>query len=159
MPEVSAADTGSARAADGGTAVTGYRGARCGCPDSLAMVSAQVCGTRDAIANGPQSVAGSGNLTVVERRARQEPAAWQHQAGVIPARANCFQGRAEVVRLRQALAEGGTAVVSQVLAGMGGVGKTQLAADYARYAQEMGRADVLVWIKAADSTAAVSGNG
>ncbi|WP_159104101.1 hypothetical protein [Streptomyces sp. CdTB01] len=81
VPEMSAADTGSARAADGGTA--GRRdggdrlpGARCGGPDSLAMVSAQVCGTGDAIANGPHSVAGSGNLTVVERRARQEPAAW-----------------------------------------------------------------------------------
>ncbi|MER5603987.1 hypothetical protein [Streptomyces sp. NPDC002265] len=56
------------------------------------------------------------------------PAALPHQVGVIPARANCFQDRAEVARLQQALAGGGTAVVGQVLAGMGGVGKTQLAA-------------------------------
>ncbi|MFD7879906.1 tetratricopeptide repeat protein [Streptomyces sp. NPDC059766] len=87
------------------------------------------------------------------------PAALPHQVGVIPARANCFQDRAEVARLQQALAGGGTAVVGQVLAGMGGVGKTQLAADYARHAQEAGTVDVLVWITAATSTAVAAGYG
>ncbi|MER7841922.1 tetratricopeptide repeat protein [Streptomyces sp. NPDC096040] len=158
VPEVSAADTGNAHAVDGGTAVTGHREPAAGL-GAAAMVSVQVRGTGDAIANGPHAVAVSGNLTVVERRARQEPASWPHQVGVIPARANCFQDRAEVARLRQALAEGGTAVVGQVLAGMGGVGKTQLAADYARHAQETGTVDVLVWITAASSTAAASGYG
>ncbi|WP_265560307.1 FxSxx-COOH system tetratricopeptide repeat protein [Streptomyces hygroscopicus] len=74
---------------------------------------------------------------------------------MIPPRAQCFQDRAEVARLRTALAGGGTAVIGQVLAGMGGVGKTQLAADYARHAQESGAVDVLVWITA-DSAAAVA---
>ncbi|MGW1498874.1 tetratricopeptide repeat protein [Streptomyces mirabilis] len=87
------------------------------------------------------------------------PARWPHQVGVIPGRAQSFQHRAEVGRLRQALAGGGTAVVGQVLAGMGGVGKTQLAADYARHAQETGAADVLVWITADNNTAAASGYG
>ncbi|MFG2437969.1 tetratricopeptide repeat protein [Streptomyces sp. NPDC048508] len=94
-------------------------------------------------------------------------AAWPHQVGVIPPRAECFQNRAEATRLRQALAGGGTAVVGQpqaapvggVLAGMGGVGKTQLAADYARTAWSASEVDVLVWITASDSTAVTSGYG
>ncbi|MFD6822747.1 FxSxx-COOH system tetratricopeptide repeat protein [Streptomyces sp. NPDC060085] len=94
-------------------------------------------------------------------------AAWPHQVGVIPPRAECFQDRAEAARLRQALAGGGTAVVGQpqaapadgVLAGMGGVGKTQLAADYARTAWAASEVDVLVWITASDSTTVASAYG
>ncbi|MEV7393376.1 FxSxx-COOH system tetratricopeptide repeat protein, partial [Streptomyces sp. NPDC091215] len=93
------------------------------------------------------------------------PAALPHQVGVIPSRAGCFQDRAEAARLRQALAGGGTTVVSSaggvlaggVLAGMGGVGKTQLAADYARSAWRAGELDVLVWINASNATQAASG--
>ncbi|MER6319993.1 tetratricopeptide repeat protein, partial [Streptomyces sp. NPDC001581] len=51
---------------------------------------------------------------------------------------------------------GGTAVLCQVLTGMGGVGKTQLAADYAHTAWESGEVDVLVWITASTRTAIVS---
>ncbi|MBK3567379.1 tetratricopeptide repeat protein [Streptomyces sp. MBT62] len=85
------------------------------------------------------------------------PASWPHQVGVLPGRAQSFQHRAEVQRLRQALAGGGTAVVGQVLTGMGGVGKTQLAADYARSAWHADEVDVLVWTTASDATAAASG--
>ncbi|MFF4042747.1 FxSxx-COOH system tetratricopeptide repeat protein [Streptomyces sp. NPDC001816] len=91
-------------------------------------------------------------------------AAWPHQVGVIPPRAGCFQTRAEVVRLREALTGGRAAVLvgqdtvrGQVLAGMGGVGKTQLAADYARTAWRTGELDVLVWITASNAIAAASG--
>ncbi|MEU6593913.1 tetratricopeptide repeat protein, partial [Streptomyces sp. NPDC046881] len=83
---------------------------------------------------------------------------------MIPPRAGCFQTRAEVVRLREALTGGQAAVLvgqdtvhGQVLAGMGGVGKTQLAADYARTAWQAGELDVLVWITASNATAAASG--
>ncbi|MFF3410455.1 FxSxx-COOH system tetratricopeptide repeat protein [Streptomyces sp. NPDC002742] len=84
---------------------------------------------------------------------------------MIPLRAGCFQDRAEVARLRQALAGGGTAVVGPtdaalvggVLAGMGGVGKTQLAADYARTVWQAGELDVLVWITASNTSTAASG--
>ncbi|MEU1408537.1 tetratricopeptide repeat protein [Streptomyces sp. NPDC005728] len=96
--------------------------------------------------------------------ARRPPAAWPHQVGVIPPRAGSFQTRAEVVRLREALAGGQAAVLvgqdtvrGQVLSGMGGVGKTQLAADYARTAWQAGELDVLVWITASSATAAASG--
>ncbi|WP_250399922.1 tetratricopeptide repeat protein [Streptomyces cellostaticus] len=117
----------------------------------------QVSGTGDAIAKGPGAFAVSGNMTVVQPRAPQEPAPWPHQVGLIPARANCFQDRAEVERLRQALVGGGTAVVGQVLAGMGGVGKTQLAADYAHAAWQTAGVDVLVWVTATSRSAVVSG--
>ncbi|WWM37229.1 FxSxx-COOH system tetratricopeptide repeat protein [Streptomyces acidiscabies] len=84
---------------------------------------------------------------------------------MIPSRAGCFQDRAEAVRLESALAGGGTTVVGSadgvqsggVLAGMGGVGKTQLAADYARTAWQAGELDVLVWITAASAAETVSG--
>ncbi|WP_455431570.1 FxSxx-COOH system tetratricopeptide repeat protein [Streptomyces griseosporeus] len=68
------------------------------------------------------------------------------------------------MRLREALTGGQAAVLvgqdtvhGQVLAGMGGVGKTQLAADYARTAWQAGELDVLVWITASNATAAASG--
>ncbi|MFJ9863740.1 tetratricopeptide repeat protein [Streptomyces sp. NPDC101165] len=96
--------------------------------------------------------------------ARRPAAGWPHQVGVIPPQAGCFQTRAEVVRLRKALTGGRAAVLvgqdtvhGQVLAGMGGVGKTQLAADYARTALQTGELDLLVWITASNATAAASG--
>ncbi|MFJ5638458.1 NB-ARC domain-containing protein, partial [Streptomyces sp. NPDC093223] len=93
------------------------------------------------------------------------PATLPHQVGVIPSKAGCFQDRAEAARLRATLAGGGTTVVGSadgvlaggVLAGMGGVGKTQLAADYARSAWRVGELDVLVWITASNAAEAGSG--
>ncbi|MFI9206109.1 tetratricopeptide repeat protein [Streptomyces sp. NPDC053048] len=96
-------------------------------------------------------------LTMVQQRAPREPAAWPHQVGVIPSRAQSFQHRTETDRLRTAAESGGTALLSQVLTGMGGVGKTQLAADYARTAWEDGNLDVLVWITASARSPVVTG--
>ncbi|MCG8970477.1 MULTISPECIES: tetratricopeptide repeat protein [Streptomyces] len=76
---------------------------------------------------------------------------------MIPPRALSFQHRAEVDQLRAAVDSGGTAVLSQVLTGTGGVGKTQLAADYARTAWDNGEVDVLVWISASSRSAITSG--
>ncbi|MFE1056573.1 tetratricopeptide repeat protein [Streptomyces rochei] len=75
---------------------------------------------------------------------------------MIPLEARSFQHRAEADRLRAAVEGGGTAVLSQVLTGMGGVGKTQLAADYARAAWNDGSLDVLVWVTASAQSAVVS---
>ncbi len=99
-----------------------------------------------------------------EHAAPRQPAAWPYQVGVIPSRADCFQVRAAVARLAEVLAGGGTAVVGSadqvpsggVLVGMGGVGKTQLAANFARTAWQAGEVDVLVWITAASRTAIVT---
>ncbi|MGW4909974.1 tetratricopeptide repeat protein [Streptomyces sp. NPDC004270] len=93
------------------------------------------------------------------------PATLPHQVGVIPTRAGCFQDRAEAGRLRATLTQGGTTIVSSadgvlaggVLAGMGGVGKTQLAADFARSTWQAGELDVLVWITASNATEVASG--
>lgn len=96
---------------------------------------------------------------VAHYAAPRQPAAWPHQVGVIPSRALSFQHRAEADRLRAA-APGGTTLLGQVLTGMGGVGKTQLAADYALIAWDDGSGDtldVLVWVTASTRTAVVTG--
>ncbi|KOV31001.1 hypothetical protein ADK60_15855 [Streptomyces sp. XY431] len=59
--------------------------------------------------------------------------------------------------MRAAVHSGGTAVLGQVLTGTGGVGKTQLAADYARSAWDSGAVDVLVWISASSRAAITAG--
>ncbi|MCM1967421.1 FxSxx-COOH system tetratricopeptide repeat protein [Streptomyces sp. G1] len=92
---------------------------------------------------------------VTYQAAPRHTVSWPHQVGVIPRRAGSFQDRAEVHRLRAAVNGGGTAVVCQVLAGMGGVGKTQLAADHARRAWADGQVDLLVWVTAATRQAVI----
>ena len=109
-----------------------------------------------AVAENTGAAAASGELANtgvwIDRSVRQEaprlPAAWPHLVGNVPGRALGFQERAESYRLRMALEAEETAVVGQVLSGLGGVGKTQLAADYARTAFTSGRLDVLVWVTA-----------
>jgi len=90
------------------------------------------------------------------------PAPWPHQVGTIPPAAASFQARAEVAALAEALENGDTRVAGKAAAtglvvGMGGVGKTQLAADYARTSWEAGDLDILVWITASDRSSVVSG--
>ncbi|WP_063762360.1 tetratricopeptide repeat protein [Streptomyces sp. NRRL F-5123] len=82
---------------------------------------------------------------------------WPHVVGVIPPRAGAFQDRAERARLREAVSGGGTAVLCQVLSGMGGVGKTQLAADLAEELLREEGVDLLVWLSAGSRTAIVAG--
>ncbi|MEU2619702.1 tetratricopeptide repeat protein [Streptomyces sp. NPDC007157] len=82
---------------------------------------------------------------------------WPHQVGVIPSRAQSFQHRDEADRLQATVDGGGTAVLRQVLTGMGGVGKTQLAADYAHTAWDTGGLDILVWITASARSPVVTG--
>ncbi|MET7906364.1 NB-ARC domain-containing protein [Streptomyces sp. NPDC005355] len=97
--------------------------------------------------------------------AARERASWPHQVGVIPPRAQWFQDRAETARLAGLLSGGGTVVVESaqpspaggVLAGMGGVGKTQLAAAHARTAWSTGELDVLVWVTESTRSAIVAG--
>ncbi|MFI9255220.1 tetratricopeptide repeat protein [Streptomyces sp. NPDC053069] len=84
---------------------------------------------------------------------------------MIPPRAQWFQDRTETTRLAGFVAGGGTVVVESaqpapaggVLAGMGGVGKTQLAAAHARTAWSKGELDVLVWVTANSRSAVVAG--
>jgi hypothetical protein len=93
---------------------------------------------------------------VVFYAAPRQPAVLPHQVGVVPSRAQSFQVRAEAGRLAAAVDGGGTAVLCQVLMGMGGVGKTQLAADFAHRAWDEHQVEVLVWVAAVSRSAIVA---
>jgi hypothetical protein len=86
-----------------------------------------------------------GTVTIATRPA----VSWPVRVGPIPLLAGCYQERDEAGPLSDAVAEGGTAVVTQVLSGLGGVGKTQLAAAYARTRTDV---DLLVWVTAGRPT-------
>lgn len=82
------------------------------------------------------------------------------QVGVVPPRALAFQARAETDAIEGVLSAGETAVLaptgSPVLSGLGGVGKTQLAADYVHSVVRRGGLDLLVWVSASSRDAVVS---
>lgn len=78
------------------------------------------------------------------------PLQWPHRVGLIPPLVDCRQSRPvdhDLVRLR-----GGTVVACQVLVGLGGVGKTQLAAGLAHQVWEARAVDLLVWATASSRT-------
>ncbi|WP_052489181.1 tetratricopeptide repeat protein [Streptomyces sp. 150FB] len=161
-PAIRVAETGDARATGGGTATTGYQGPPTdGGSSAAGAVSAaavSVTGTGDATAaSGGVAVTGYvGSLTIENVAAPRTPAPWPCQVGVIPREAAAFQERDEAARLRTAVTGGGTAVLCQVLRGTGGVGKTQLAARYAREAWVAGELDVLIWVGAGSRSAIIS---
>ncbi|MEU8004409.1 tetratricopeptide repeat protein [Catellatospora sp. NPDC049111] len=78
------------------------------------------------------------------------------RVGVVPPLADCLQDRQAE---QEALSEGsGTTTVlvqTRVLSGMGGVGKTQLAAGHAEHLWEQRLLDVLVWVPAASRVSVV----
>jgi hypothetical protein len=75
------------------------------------------------------------------------------QVGRVPQQAAWFQDRHARIDLATAAKAGRAAVLSQVLSGMGGVGKTQLAAQFARQLTSQGELDVLVWVTASSRDA------
>lgn len=104
-----------------------------------------------------------GDITINNNDHGKFPVVWPHRIGVVPQRAGCFQDRVAALDLGQAVAEGDTVVLSapesastRVLSGLGGVGKTQLAADYAERAWAAGEIDLLVWVAATTRDAIVS---
>ncbi|MGC4888903.1 tetratricopeptide repeat protein [Micromonospora sp. DT227] len=76
--------------------------------------------------------------------------------GRVPQQAAWFQDREARVDLMRAARTGRTAVLTQVLSGMGGVGKTQLAAQFARHLDTNGELDVLVWVTASSRDAIIA---
>lgn len=93
------------------------------------------------------------------------PGSWPRRVGVVPRLAHCFQPRALIDEIVHAIDDGGTAVLTgstattqtRLLSGMGGVGKTQLAAHLANYLYDAGQLDLLVWISAASRQAIIAG--
>ncbi|MGW1621149.1 tetratricopeptide repeat protein [Streptomyces sp. NPDC002172] len=159
--DIEVTGSGNAMAVSGGTAVSGYSGPVPGSGhDPRAPV--RLSHTGNAIAtNGGTAISGYVGTLTLQPRPPQEPAPWPHQVGVIPPAAQFFQHRSAADRLRATVDGGGTAVLTQMLTGMGGVGKTQLAADYARAAwndaSAVGGLDVLVWITGSDRSPVVAG--
>ena len=79
---------------------------------------------------------------------------WPARVGRVPGLASAFQDRAGLrEQVQQARSRSGHVVLTQVLSGSGGVGKSQLAASYAHAALHDGT-DLVVWAEAA-STATV----
>jgi hypothetical protein len=79
---------------------------------------------------------------------------WPARVGRVPGLASAFQDRAGLrEQVQQARSRSGQVVLTQVLSGSGGVGKSQLAASYAHAALGDGT-DLVVWAEAA-STATV----
>jgi tetratricopeptide (TPR) repeat protein len=82
------------------------------------------------------------------------------QVGVVPPRAPGFQARAEAGEMGGGPSTGAADVLapvgSLVLAGLGGVGKTQIAADYVDCRVQRGDLDLLVWVSASSRDAVIS---
>jgi NB-ARC domain len=87
-------------------------------------------------------------------RGGRVPASWPHRVGVVPGQAGSFQRRGVAAVLDEAA--DGSAAPCQVLTGTGGVGKTQLAAAYARAAWQAGTVDLLAWVTAGSRDAVVA---
>ncbi|MFI9531087.1 tetratricopeptide repeat protein [Micromonospora rosaria] len=73
---------------------------------------------------------------------------WPRRFGVVPALADCRQRRQADEDLLAAVPAGSTVGSCQVLSGLGGVGKTQLAAEFADRAWRDGDVDLLMWVTA-----------
>lgn len=81
---------------------------------------------------------------------------WPLQIGELPALATAFQTRSGLRRRVELARKGSTAVVlTQVLSGGGGVGKSQLAAFYAVEAVRSGT-DLVLWVNATGPDAIIS---
>ncbi|MCY9787087.1 ATP-binding protein [Nocardiopsis sp. EMB25] len=73
---------------------------------------------------------------------------WPVVVGVIPAESEHYQHRPVDDQIAEAAHDNSTALVGQVVSGMGGVGKTQLAIHYVDMLLRDGAVDLVVWIPA-----------
>ena len=102
---------------------------------------------------------GSGNIQYVFVGGDVLPRGWPRLIGAMPPEADRFHERDLPGELADRLSSGGLAgaAVVVVLSGLGGVGKTQLAAHVARRGFESGDLDLVVWIPGSSRDAIVAG--
>ncbi|MEU0878431.1 NB-ARC domain-containing protein [Lentzea sp. NPDC005914] len=124
----------------------------------------------DQVSNSAEDVSGQVvQAGVVEggvhlhQHAPARPARLPLRVGLVPRRASSFQQRTASAQLTAALDSQHTAiptpdgpVQATVLSGLGGVGKTQLAADFAERAWAAGEIELLVWVTASSREAVMS---
>jgi hypothetical protein len=89
-----------------------------------------------------------------------ELARWPVQVGVVPLVADCYQDRAAGALDMDALLEPReTPPLTVVLSGLGGVGKTQIAARCASALWQADGVDLLLWVSASNRQAVITGYG
>ncbi|MFI7431828.1 tetratricopeptide repeat protein [Micromonospora sp. NPDC049836] len=91
-----------------------------------------------------------------ERGRERSPLDGVVRVGRLPRQAAWLQDRRARIDLVKAARAGRTAVLTQVLSGMGGVGKTQLAAQFARRLDGNGELDLLLWVTASSRDAIIA---
>jgi hypothetical protein len=84
-------------------------------------------------------------------RAPRQPVALPYRSGIVPPRAASFQDRDASTLIA------GTGDATSVVSGLGGVGKTQMAVDFAETAWAAGELDLLVWVTAGSREAIHAG--
>jgi hypothetical protein len=97
------------------------------------------------------SVHGPVSATVTVQLPPRPPVGWPHRVGVVPPLAHCRQERPADHALDAATTGSGV-----VVSGLGGVGKTQLAAGLAHRLWGRGELDLLVWVSATSRPAVVT---
>ncbi|WP_165960887.1 NB-ARC domain-containing protein, partial [Actinocrispum wychmicini] len=97
------------------------------------------------------------------RQAVRPEVALPYRAGTLPPRAAAFQHRETTDLLAQTLESGNAAVLTSdsvvrtgVVSGLGGVGKTQVAVDYAERVWVAGEVELMVWVTAGSREAIIS---
>jgi hypothetical protein len=109
------------------------------------------------LAHGRGVQVGNHNIQLNTFQLPRHEVSWPHQVGVVPPAADCRQHRPADAYLAALAAKRGEEVRGcQVLSGLGGVGKTQLAAGLAQRAWDQGLVDLLVWVTAASRVAVLS---
>ncbi|MGW3962536.1 NB-ARC domain-containing protein [Amycolatopsis sp. NPDC005003] len=107
-----------------------------------------VTGAVHGVAVQAGKISGGVHVHAAARGGRSMP----HRVGLVPPRAGWFQDR-PTVALEVSSPPGGAAARTIVLSGLGGVGKTQLAVEYAENLWAAGDLDLLVWIPAQSRSA------
>ncbi|MFI7080071.1 tetratricopeptide repeat protein, partial [Micromonospora sp. NPDC049903] len=94
------------------------------------------------------------NVTYIQRI---RSVTWPVRVGVVPPLVHCRQDRPADHELAAAVTEPGAVVVGQVVSGLGGVGKTQLAANLAHRLSANGDLDLLIWATATSRVGIIGG--